>query len=96
MPHYNKLALVDINMTGVEFADEVEDYTTAGLVQFCLRNGCTDAEYHLALRAQKLREIALEMATEIIEEGGEVKEDYLRLIDVHADVATRKRLYTNG
>ena len=96
MSHYNNLSLVDINTTGVEDVVEAEDYTTAGLIEFCLRSGCSDAEYHLALRAQKLREIALDMATEIIEGGGEVNEAYLKLIDVHADVATRKRLYTNG
>ena len=74
-----------------KLGDSLEDTTTAGLVEYGLRSGCLDSEYYLALRLQALRELALQLAIDTIEEGNAISDTALKLIDVERDVIETKR-----
>jgi hypothetical protein len=73
--------------------DEMEDFSTASMVEYGLRNGGTDAEYHLANRLQKLRHVALRLAKAIEGNGGMVTDIDWQAIDVMAEVVEEKRLF---
>lgn len=92
---FTKLTLTEIKDEGGEMYSGLNDFSTAGLVQYCLRSGCLDSEYHLALRTQKLRALALRLADELVGMGGWVAENDLKLIDVFGEVVERKRLFTD-
>jgi hypothetical protein len=83
---YENLKLTPIREDLVK--DELDDHTTAGLVSFGLRIGGLESEYHLALRTEKLREVAFRLAKKLMEEGYGVGDSDLKLIDVSAEVTT--------
>jgi len=70
----------------------LEDTTTAGLIEFGLRQGGLDSEYHLANRLQSIRELALELAVQSMEEGYSISDSFLKLLDVQVEVAETKRM----
>lgn len=74
------------------FSELASEDPTADMVEYGLRSGCTDAEYHLANRLQKLRCVALELATQLDEEGYMLDTLLLNLIDVEVEVKSTKRL----
>lgn len=69
-----------------------DNMTTVDLLEYGLRDGCTDAEYHLANRLHKLRRIALELIEVLDEEGLSIDLNYLHLIDTEIEVTGKKRL----
>jgi hypothetical protein len=73
--------------------DDVEDFSTASLVEYAMRDGCTDAEYYVGKRLQKLRHIALRFAKALEEEGRKLELKDLQAIDVMVEITTDKRLY---
>lgn len=92
MPTYENLELTPLaNEGGDADTDEMCDYTTAGMVNFCLRSGCLDSEYHLALRTQELRKLALRLMDLWQGEGYPLEERWLDLVDVEASTMTTKR-----
>lgn len=83
--------------TGLSDENVLTDFTTAGLVSYCLRHGCLDSEYHLAVRMEELREVAFRLAKKLMDEGYGVGDSDLKIIDVSAEVTTveTKRFYKN-
>jgi len=67
-------------------SDTLTDYTTAGLVEYGLRHCGLDSEYHLALRLQQMRELALQL---VIDHA--ISDSTLKLIDVQREVKETKR-----
>jgi hypothetical protein len=88
-----KYTLAPINHPEVG-ADEPVDNSTVALVEFGLRDGGTLAEYHLANRLQRLREIALQLVNDLVEDGQAqtIPDDFLYSIDVEIEALVRKRL----
>jgi len=72
-------------------SDTLTDYTTAGLVEYGLRHCGLDSEYHLALRLQQMRELALQLVIDSLEEGHAISDSTLKLIDVQREVKEMKR-----
>ena len=75
--------------------ETMEDFSTASMVEYGLRSGCTDAEYHMANRMQRLRQIALRLAKELEGYGAEdaVTTEDLEAIDVMVEVTGEKRIF---
>jgi len=72
-------------------SDTLTDYTTAGLVEYGLRHCGLDSEYHLAIRLQQMRELALQLVIDSLEEGHAISDSTLKLIDVQREVKETKR-----
>ena len=72
-------------------SDTLTDTTTAGLVEYGLRHCGLDSEYHLAIRLQQMRELALQLVKDSLEEGHAISDSTLKLIDVQREVKELKR-----
>ncbi len=91
MGKYNLTATTE----GLKLSSESEideDTSTSSMLQYGLRNMCTDTEYHLANRLNKLRCVALELIVQLDEDGYKIDPLLLQYIDVEVDVVTKKRL----
>jgi hypothetical protein len=77
----------------IDSDEELKDYTTVGLLNYGLRSGCSDAEYHLALRLQELRKHTLALVEQHMAEGYGVGNSLLNLLDVEMEVKETKRFY---
>ena len=90
----------NLRLTAVnECADNdsnLEDTTTAGLIEYGLRNGGLESEYLLAMRLQQIRVLAFELARQSMEEGHTISDTFLKLLDVKADIAETKRFYKSA
>ena len=86
----SNLKLTAINEC-IETDEELKDTTTAGLLNYGLRSGCTETEYLLSIRLQELRKHAFDLAIEVMEEGGGVGDNLLKLLDVEMEVKETKR-----
>ena len=75
-----------------EIHSNLEDTTTAGLIEFGLRHGGLEAEYQLAIRLQEIRVLAFELANQSMEEGYSISDTFLKLLDVQVEVAETKRM----
>jgi len=78
----------------LEDLDELKDTTTSGLVSYGLRSGCLDSEYHLALRLEELRKLALTLVEQSLAEGGAISDSTLKLIDIQRVETITKRFAT--
>jgi len=93
MAEFENIKLTPLENEGGNCGDSLEDYTTAGMVNFCLREGCLESEYHLALRTQELRKVALRLMIFMQAEGYPVDERHMQIIDVTADTMLTKRFH---
>ena len=72
-------------------SDTLTDYTTAGLVEYGLRHCGLESEYHLALRLQELRKLALQLIKDSLADGHAISDSTLKLIDVQRETTELKR-----
>ena len=70
---------------------DLEDTTTAGLIEYGFRLGGLDSEYKLAMRLQQMRVLFYELATQSMEEGYSISDSVLKILDVEAEVNETKR-----
>lgn len=80
------IKLTEFNPANAKDAGQLTDTTTAGLLEYGLREGCTDAEYHLALRLEAMRELTFKLINERMAEGFGAGMSELELIDVKVDL----------
>lgn len=88
----NNLKLAPVEEAVKDLADDEYGASTVDILTYCLRDHCTEAEYLLAGRTQELREIALALVIQILEDGGEVPARVLQVIEVTRDVVTQETI----
>lgn len=77
------IKLKPVDTTGqIRDSDAYDVNSTSDLINYCLRDGCLDSEYHISLRFQQLREVAMELINELYEHGGAPTSQQLAVIDV--------------
>ena len=88
----NNMKLTEVNHSGTVRLDDKYDDTTADLCDYLLRDCGLQSEYDAGMRIDELRELALKLATALIEDGHTIDPLDLGLIDVQVDSVTTVRL----
>ncbi len=76
----------------IENAIPRDKASTVEIVEFGLRASGSQAQWVIARRLEVLREVALQLVEQLVEEGWEIDPINLQLIDVEMEVKSKKRL----